>query len=452
MGLMKKPDVTFKYIAFLVVSVIFGLLSKFDFIFAALALFLSLILLFHKEEFQKILIICIYLSILFSSLYLFLKIEPFSDGSKSAFIFPFFVFPSTLFFLVGREFTVYFSAIGVFFGLFLFPQVDKKFLSLSFAWFFSSLLLIWGLSYVRRRMGMFKLGAIYGISGATFLFVINLDPTPSFYFVLSSLLSPMISLSIIYLYERFLGVLTPFYLFDLQDLEHPLLVQLRKKAPGTFHHSLVVADIAYVAAKEVGANAELVRCAALYHDIGKMLRPEYFFENIGNIAKHLKINPPLSSKIIIKHVEDGVKLAKSYSLPRRIIDFILEHHGTLYPEYFVKAAQLLDMKFDASYPGPTPRSIETVIMMICDSCEAAVRSLEEYTVENISERVDVVVQKRLGQGQFNNAPCTIQQLMKIKDAVKKALTDFYHLRIEYSPESIKQYSETIHLRSKNPKD
>ncbi|MCS7213526.1 MAG: HDIG domain-containing protein [Candidatus Calescibacterium sp.] len=357
------------------------------------------------------------------------------------FIFPYFIIPSTLFFLIERKKATYLCTILPVFAIGIIDQLNDSILSVSLSWIFGSMLSFPFLSKSRRRFSLFKVASIYGVFGAILLMVFKGGITESALFILSAIISPFISISVLYFFERVFNILTPFYLFDLQDIEHPLLVQLRQRAPGTFHHSLVVADIAYIAAKEVGANAELVRCAALYHDIGKMVRPEYFIENVGGMTAHMKINIPMSSKLVIRHVEDGEKLARSYSLPQRIIDFILEHHGTTYPEYFVKAAKKLDIQLDSRYPGPSPRSLETVIMMICDSSEAAVRSLEEYKVEKINEIISKVIKSKLEQGQFDNAPVTIQQLKRIQEAVVKALTDFYHLRISYDEKSIEKYIE-----------
>ena len=358
---------------------------------------------------------------------------PFLSQDKLFYAVPFFVVPTSLVFVLGERRTIY--AVVIFSLASYFIHADPV---LSAVWVLSSFIAIYSLRKVKRRVYMFRSGVLYGVFGGVLILLSTADHMKMLLFFISSLFSPFLSLSVLYIFERFFRVLTPFYLFDLQDIDHPLIVQLRRKAPGTFHHSIVVADISYVAAEEVGANAELVRCAALYHDIGKMVRPEYFIENIRGMSRHFKIAPSLSSKLVVKHVEDGVRLARAYRIPERIIDFIKEHHGTTYPEYFVKAAEMLNMQVDVRYPGPTPRSVETVIMMIADSSEAAVRSIEEYTVERISEMVDKVVERKMSQGQFDNAPITLEKLNRIKEAIKKALIDFYHLRISYEEEKIKK--------------
>jgi putative nucleotidyltransferase with HDIG domain len=372
-------------------------------------------------------------------IYSFLKVQANVDlegGIQQGLIYalPFFVFPSTLFYIFGKIKTIYISSFFSLISFFL-----HRDFSLSFVWFTSSFIILSALEGARRRISIFKVGIFYGLFGLILSLILGNGFIKSFFFFVSSLFSPFISVGLVFFIERAFRILTPFYLFDLQDLENPLLVQLRKRAPGTFHHSIFVADIAHSVAEKLGVNAELVRCAALYHDIGKIIRPAYFIENLKGLEKHLKINPPLSSKVVIKHVEDGVKLARSYNIPERIIDFIKEHHGTTYPEFFIKASEEENLKFEVRYPGPSPRSIETLILMIADSCEAALRSVEELTPAKISELVDRIISKKMEMKQFDNAPVTFEQINKIKSAMVETLIEFYHPRISYSEEKIKYY-------------
>lgn len=413
--------------------------------FAFIISFLLYVFIFSNVKRMDYIMISLYSILFFLSLYglrkLIIEERIFVSDYKIFFAFPYFTIISTLFFLIERKKAVYFCTFLCLLSIPILPEINQEFLTLPSAWFFSSLISVPMLSKSRRRFSLFKTSIVYGLFGGTLIFTMTGIIWKAVIFILSSIISPFISVSILYFFERTFNILTPFYLFDLQDIEHPILVQLRKKAPGTFHHSLVVADIAYVAAKEVGADAELIRCAALYHDIGKTARPDYFIENIGDMSAHMKINLPLSSKLVVKHVEDGEKIARSYSIPQRIIDFILEHHGTTYPEYFLRAAKRLDIHLDIRYPGPTPRSLETVIMMICDSSEAAVRSLEKYSPERIKDMVSKVVKSKIDQGQFDNSPVTLQQIKKIEESVTKALCDFYHLRISYDEKSVQRYLE-----------
>jgi putative nucleotidyltransferase with HDIG domain len=396
---------------------------------------------FILREFQDNEKIVFLLTFLIFSLvvYFFSKIQSridfeFFPQNSLLFAIPFFVLPSVLLYIIGEKKTIYTSSFVSLVSYF----IHKDF-SLSFIWFICSFVALISLKKARRRISLFKVGVFYGLCGTFLTFILENGFSKPFLFLFSSLFSPFVSVGLIYFIERTFRILTPFYLFDLQDFENPLLVQLRKRAPGTFHHSLFVADIASSVAEKLGVNAELVRCAALYHDVGKIIRPAYFIENLKGLEKHLKINPPLSSKVIIKHVEDGVKLARSYNIPERIIDFIREHHGTTYPEFFIKAAEEENPNFEVRYPGPSPRSIETVIVMIADSCEAALRSLEEITSDKIEEIVERVIAKKMEMRQFDNAPVTLAQLNKIKSATIETLIEFYHPRISYSEEKIKYY-------------
>lgn len=432
------------YLPYVFPAIAFSIsVSDVNFRLAFIIMLMFYVLVFPRNSLGESAIISSSSVLFFLSLYLLKNVDVedihFLSSHHLFLSFPFFVFPSILVFIIDRRKAIYLCVLLAMSSMFIFPEREQTYLAISSSWALGSMMSFDLLVKSRRRSSIFKVASLYGLFGSTLIAIILAKPLDVFIFMSSAILSPFISISVLYFLERFFDVLTPFYLFDLQDIEHPLLVQLRTKAPGTFHHSLVVSDIAYIAAKEVGANAELVRCAALYHDIGKIVRPEYFIENIGEISPHLKINILLSSKLIIKHVEDGKRIAEASSLPKRIIDFILEHHGTTYPEYFVKIAKKFNIQLDARYPGPRPRTLETVIMMICDSAEAAVRSLEEYKVERINEVVAKIIRSKLEQGQFDDAPVTIKQLKKIQEAVTKALVDFYHVRISYDEKGIRKY-------------
>lgn len=221
----------------------------------------------------------------------------------------------------------------------------------------------------------------------------------------------------------------------LSDTNSRLLKELSNKAPGTFHHSLNVANIAETIANEVGANAMLVRVGALYHDIGKMTDPTYFTENQGNgINPHDDLDPEESAQIIIDHVIHGVEIAKRYNLPDRIIDFIRTHHGDSLVYFFYKKAQIDNPEIDENlfrYPGPRPYSLETAILMISDSVEAASKSLKNPNSVAIDKLVESILNNQMNNGQFLNADITLKQIESIKTIIKKKLATMYHLRIEY---------------------
>ncbi|RNC88717.1 MAG: HDIG domain-containing protein [Allomuricauda sp.] len=252
------------------------------------------------------------------------------------------------------------------------------------------------------------------------------------------LLNGMITLfaqPLIYLYEKIFGLVSDVSLLELSDTNSKLLKELANKAPGTFHHSLQVANLAEAAANEIGANAMLVRVGALYHDIGKMEKPTFFTENqVTNVNPHDDLPPKESAKIIIDHVIQGIEIARKNKLPDRIIDFLRTHHGTTLVFYFFKKQQELDPETEESffrYPGPIPFSKETAILMMSDAVEAASKSLKSPTYPIIDEFVEKIVAGQMQAGQFLNANITFKEIEMVKKVLKKKLTNIYHLRVEY---------------------
>ena len=241
---------------------------------------------------------------------------------------------------------------------------------------------------------------------------------------------------LIYIYEKVFGLVSDVSLLELSDTNSKLLKLLADKAPGTFHHSLNVANLAEAAANEIGANAMLVRVGALYHDIGKMNDPTYFIENqSNNINPHNELGPKESARIIINHVLNGIEIAKKHNLPDRIIDFIRTHHGTSLVYYFYSLEknankEAVDIK-DFQYKGPKPFSKETAILMMCDSVEAASKSIKNPDYTKISVFVDQIIEKQKNDEQFLNADITLKEIEQIKKVLKHKLINIYHLRIEY---------------------
>ena len=246
-----------------------------------------------------------------------------------------------------------------------------------------------------------------------------------------------LSLFFIYMYEKIFGLVSDVTLLELSNTNTKLLRELNEKAPGTFQHSLQVANLAEAAANEIGANSMLARTGALYHDIGKLLHPMYFIENQSTgVNPHHDLSPKDSAFLIIDHVIKGIELAKEHRLPDRIIDFIRTHHGTSLVYYFYKKEQELnpDVPVETDkfqYPGPIPFSKETAILMICDASEAAAKSLQQPTAQSIDVLIDKVVAKQQAEFQFLNSDITFREIEKIKKVVKKKLMDMYHLRITY---------------------
>ena len=240
---------------------------------------------------------------------------------------------------------------------------------------------------------------------------------------------------IIYIYEKLFGLVSDMSLLELSDTNSKLLKELSEKAPGTFHHSLNVANLAEASANEIGANAMLVRVGALYHDIGKMENPTYFSENqSSSVNSHDELSPKESAEIIIGHVIKGIEIARKNNLPDRVIDFIRTHHGTTTVYFFYMKEKEIDenaSSADFRYPGPIPFSRETAILMMCDSVEAASKSLKEPTSGKIDVFIEKIINKQMDEGQFLNADITLKEIQLIKKVLKQKLKNIFHLRVEY---------------------
>lgn len=240
---------------------------------------------------------------------------------------------------------------------------------------------------------------------------------------------------LVYIFEKIFGLVSDLSLLELSDTNSKLLRTLSEKAPGTFHHSLQVANIAEAAANEVNANALLVRVGALYHDIGKMNNPLYFSENQStNYNPHHELDTFESSRLILNHISDGIEIAKRNNLPDRIIDFIRTHHGTTPTRYFYHKAKKENEDVDKSifcYPGPKPYSKETAILMMADSVEAASKSLQEPTAEGIASFVQKIIEEQAEENQFDEADISLREIELIKKILIEKLINVYHLREVY---------------------
>lgn len=240
---------------------------------------------------------------------------------------------------------------------------------------------------------------------------------------------------LIYAYEKVFGLISDMSLLELSDTNSKLLKELSDKAPGTFHHSLNVANLAEAAANEIGANVMLTRVGALYHDIGKMKNPTYFTENqMTSVNSHDELAPTESAQIIIDHVISGIEIAKRRNLPDRVIDFIRTHHGTTTVYFFLQKEKETNEEADADdfrYPGPLPFSKETAVLMMCDSVEAASKSIKEPSSGIIDDFVEKIIDKQMEEGQFLNSDITFMDIQLVKKVLKRKLKNIYHLRIEY---------------------
>lgn len=246
----------------------------------------------------------------------------------------------------------------------------------------------------------------------------------------------MFTYVLVYMLEKTFGYLSPITLVELSNINTGVLKKLSENCPGTFQHSLQVSILASAAASKIGANAQLVRTGAMYHDIGKMSNPIYFTENQNGINPHSSLSFEDSAKVIISHVTEGVKIAEKASLPKEIIDFIRTHHGHGKAKYFYNSYRnkYPDKPVDESiftYPGPNPFTKETAIVMMADAVEASSRSLKEHTEEGITELVNKIIDGQIADGLFKNAPLTFKDVENIKKVFIEKLKIIYHTRISY---------------------
>jgi putative nucleotidyltransferase with HDIG domain len=261
------------------------------------------------------------------------------------------------------------------------------------------------------------------------------------WFGLCSLVAGLLMTGLLPFIERLFDVQTDISLLELGDAAHPLLQELVRRAPGTYNHSINVASIGEAAAEAIGANGLLVRVGAYFHDIGKMLKPQYFVENQGSEGnRHESLAPAMSTLVIIAHVKDGIDLARQHHLPETIVDFIAQHHGTTLVEYFYRRAtkqseedpdggEIDEANF--RYPGPKPQCKETAVLMISDAVESASRALVDPTPARIENLVHELAMKRLLDGQFDDCGLTLQELHLIEESLVKSVTAVYHGRVKY---------------------
>jgi putative nucleotidyltransferase with HDIG domain len=264
------------------------------------------------------------------------------------------------------------------------------------------------------------------------------------YALVNAIVSPVLSYGLLIFVERVFRVTTDLTLLELAQYNHPLFRMLAERAPGTYHHSIIIAGLAEAGAAAVDANEVLARVGAYFHDIGKLVKPTYFVENQkGARNRHDKLAPRMSSLIIASHVKDGVALAREYKLPEEVIDFIPMHHGTTRIDFFFnKALQLAQNSSDETkideineqdyrYPGPKPQTKETGIMMLADAIEAAIRSIDDPTPQRLEETINELIKKRFEEGELDECPLTLKDLTKIKAAFLTVMVGAYHARLKY---------------------
>lgn len=256
--------------------------------------------------------------------------------------------------------------------------------------------------------------------------------------------------------EKIFGFTSIVTLVELSDINNPLLRKLAEDAPGTFQHSMQVSMLASEAARTIGANTQLVRTGALYHDIGKMESPIFFTENQHGVNPHSGLNPATSAQKIISHVTAGMNIASKHKLPEVIKNFITEHHGRSLARYFYNTAVNEEgaenvNADDFRYPGPNPRSKETAILMMADSVEAASRSLKDYSPQAISALVDKIIDAQMAEGLYKDSPISFKDVETVKDTFKKRLSTIYHSRVAY-PEIQKEKTDKEEKREGDEKE
>lgn len=302
-----------------------------------------------------------------------------------------------------------------------------------------------------RRFDLIKAGFLISLTGVVIVLAIYLLERclievsnglifkNSIFVILNGIVSSMIALGTLPLFESLFKIITPYGLAELADHNQPLLKRLQFEAPGTYHHSLMVSNLCEAAAEAIGANPILARVGAFYHDIGKLKRPLFFVENqsyFGIENPHTKLSPRVSKMVITAHPKDGVELAKEYGLPAVISNFILQHHGEGLASYFynqaIKEEGAENVKEEQfRYTGPKPNMKETAILMIADAVESAVRSLKNPTSEEIEQIIDKIIVERLNDGQLADSPLTLHDIKVIAATFSRILRGMQHNRIKY---------------------
>jgi len=319
---------------------------------------------------------------------------------------------------------------------------------------------------IRQRSDFTKAGIIVGSGNAIAILSLSLitgEPSRdtginALIGLTGGIISAMIAAFVLSFLEDIFKITTDIKLLELSDLNRPLLKNLVIKAPGTYHHSLVVGNLAESCARAIGANALLTRVGCYYHDIGKILMPAYFIENQTGENKHENLTPQMSSLILISHVKDGLALAEENKLPPAIVDFIEQHHGTCLISQFYQLALETDLSASDEryrYPGPKPQTRETALAMLADSVEAASRAMSGRSHSQIEEVVRSIINDRFTEGQFDECDLILKDLYQIRQSLTRDLTSILHSRSIKARTSYKKHGSTDKKQpktGKNPKE
>ena len=402
---------------------------------------LLMIILFIRKFRKKIYLNLNQLSLVFFNVTLLILITTFVVSTQSSYVFviPICILPLLLKAFFDSRVAFFVHSVTVMLLGFIVPN-SYEFIFLNII---VGVITIISSDDLYKRANLFitvgQITIVYMISYFSF-FVIhegNIDNLEIFNFLLFILcgLLTLFVYPLIYIYEKVFNLVSDVSLLELSDTNSPLLKELSNKAPGTFHHSMNVANLAESSANEIGANSMLARVGSLYHDIGKMNNPSFFTENqVTGTNPHDKLSSLESVNIILDHVSKGVEMAKKNNLPNRIIDFIRTHHGTSVIHYFYENDLKLNLNpniEDYKYSGPRPFSKETALVMMCDSVEAATKSLENPDSEKINSFVETIIDKQIENNQFENCSITFKDIKAIKNVIKKKLANIYHIRVEY---------------------
>lgn len=311
--------------------------------------------------------------------------------------------------------------------------------------FAAGLTAIYSLKELSQRSQIFRTGFVVALTYLAVFFAYELftendfskmNRTNYIYLTISGFLV-LFAYPLLFLFEKAFGYTSNVTLIELSNTNNPLLRRLSELAPGTFQHSMQVSNLVFDAATNIGANGQLARTGALYHDIGKMENPAFFTENQGSATNpHQALSYEQSAQVVISHVTDGLKLAEKSNLPKVIKEFITTHHGAGKTKYFYISWKNEHPGEEPdnslfSYPGPNPFTAEQAILMMADAVEAASRSLQEYTEDNIDKLVDQIIDAQVAEGYFNSCPITFQNIQTVKDVFKSKLKSMYHPRIKY---------------------
>jgi cyclic-di-AMP phosphodiesterase PgpH len=327
---------------------------------------------------------------------------------------------------------------------------------LAFIYFLGGIFAAFMVSNLSQRNSIMKGGFISSLFLAFLFFIANLIggdlKTIALYTVLgvvNGVISAIITIGLLPFIESTFRIVTAMGLLELSHTDQPLLKELLINAPGTYNHSMLVSHLAESSANAIGADALLVKVAALYHDLGKMKRPEYFYENQLNVENiHNKLNPSMSRNIIANHIKDGVEIAIRNNIPKKVIEVISQHHGNSVITYFYKKQKdletdrLLSSKPDAimeghfRYPAKKPQTKEAAILMLADVSEAAVRSIEKITLKKIEQMVNDIIKSKIADEQLNEADISIKEINIVKNTLIDGLMSIYHSRISYQDSKI----------------